>query len=126
MHQRCAAVHDGLQSSTSCDQVVPSSPTCCVAELLRCSCDEGSNGPQTLQDCLGVVPPPEQGRCIPQLQGPALLLKVCTDRQQTSHMPCYQAVDPSLMPSAGGTRATRPFTELFCGGTPRSETCCMW
>lgn len=100
MHQRCAAVHNGLQSSISCDQV-PSSSTCCVAELLWCSFNERSNGPKALQYCLGIIPLPEQGRCIPQLQGPALLLKVCADCQQTSHLPGYQANYSFLMPSAG-------------------------
>ncbi len=57
---------------------MPSGSTCGVAEFLWFCFDEGPNRSEALQHCLGVVPLPEQGCCVPQLQGAPVLLKICT------------------------------------------------
>ena len=66
--------------------MAPCRITGAVAELLWRCFDEGPNGSEALQHCLGIIPLPEQGCCIPQLQGTALLLKVCTACSQTSQI----------------------------------------
>ncbi len=63
---------------------MPSRITCGVAELLWCCFNEGRDGSKALQHCLGIVPLPEQGRCVSQLQGAALLLKICIACKQLS------------------------------------------
>ena len=75
---RCAkgcSTHDRAASGTR--GKICSGLTCSVAELLWFCFDEGPNGPETLQHCLGIITLPEQGCCVPQLQGTALLLKTC-------------------------------------------------